>query len=308
MHSLLLNSQSLTVERPARGTGLAVGAALTGVAGALALALLLRALNWPHSFPQFLAYSGAGLLLVVALVFAFWTYACAAMRYDVEQAALVIRWGPIAHRVPASQVHTVVRGRGEDDPKVSGIDWLGYHVGRGVVREHEDVLFYSTHRVPEDIVYVVTDSVAYALSPRDPGRFMTALEAARRAPDSGHPPHVERELLAAHPILADRIAQYLVLAAIAINVALWGFVLAEYPHLASQIKIEFPPVGSITTLQSRGKIFDIPATASAMLGANFLVAMIFQPRERAATYLVLSGTVFFQVVFWLAAIVAVSNA
>jgi hypothetical protein len=288
---------------------MAVGTVLTGVAGTLAFALLLRALDWPHSFPQFLAYFGAGFLALVGLLFAFWTYACAAMRYDVEQAALVIRWGPVAHRIPGGQILSVARGRGENTPKVAGIGWMGYHVGHGSVDHHANVLFYSTHRVPEDIVYVETPTVTYAVSPLDPGRFVSAIERAQEAGRGGNDiTQVEREVLAAHPIWSDRIAQYLLLAAVAANVALWGFVLAEYPHLHNEITIEFPPVGDITTLQSRGEIFQIPATASAFLVANLLAALLFQPRERAATYLVLSGTIFFQVVFWVGAVVAVVNA
>jgi hypothetical protein len=176
------------------------------------------------------------------------------------------------------------------------------------VDHHPNVLFYSTHRVPEEIVYVETSGVTYAVSPLDPKRFVAAIERAQEAENDFDIPQVEREVLAAHPIWTDRIAQYLVLVAVAANVALWGYILAAYPDLNNEITIEFPPVGDITTLQSRGEIFQIPATASAMLVANLVAAMIFQPRERAATYLVLSGTIFFQAVFWVGAVVAVVNA
>ena len=288
---------------------MAVGAALSGLAAVLALALLFRALDWPHSFPQFLAYFGSGFLAAVALLFAFWTYACASLRYDVEQTALVIHWGPIAHRIPLNQIRSVVRGRGEQHPSISGIGWMGYHVGRGSVDQHERVLFYSTHRVPEEIVYIETPTLTYAISPTDPARFISALERTRQTTPVGNDvAQVEREVLAAHPIWSDRIAQYLTIAAVLANVALWGYVLASYPNLSNEITIEFPPIGDIVTLEARNEIFKIPATASAMLVANLVAALLFQPRERAATYLVLSGTIFFQVVFWVGAIVAVVNA
>jgi hypothetical protein len=78
--------------------------------------------------------------------------------------------------------------------------------------------------------------------------------------------------------------------------------------MSNEITIEFPPIGDITTLHSRDAIFRIPGTASAILGVNLAASLLFQPRERAATYLLLSGTIFLQVVFWVAAIVAVVNA
>ena len=93
-----------------------------------------------------------------------------------------------------------------------------------------------------------------------------------------------------------------------LNLALWGYVFAVYPDLSNEITIEFPPIGDITTLESRDEILKIPGTASVILGVNLLASFVFQPRERAATYLLLSGTALFQVVFWAAAIVAVVNA
>jgi hypothetical protein len=119
---------------------------------------------------------------------------------------------------------------------------------------------------------------------------------------------VERDLISGHPIWADHVAQALAVAAILINVALWGFVFAVYPELDSQITIEFPPVGDITTLQSREEILKIPATATAILAVNLLAGLAFEWRERAAAYLLMSGAVFFQLLFWVGAIVAVINA
>ena len=126
------------------------------------------------------------------------------------------------------------------------------------------------------------------------------------APDGK--PAVQRNLIASHPIWADRVAQILAVGAIVANLALWGFLFAIYPDLNNEIRIEFPPVGDITTLQERSEIFKIPGTATAILLVNLLAALVFQWKERAAAYLLLSGGIFFQAVFWIAAIVAVVNA
>ena len=98
------------------------------------------------------------------------------------------------------------------------------------------------------------------------------------------------------------------LAAIAVNVALWGYVLAIYPDLNNEITIEFPPIGDITTLRPRSEILTIPTAASAILVVNLLAGLIFEWKERAATYLVLSATLFFQVLFFIGAAIAVVNA
>ena len=76
MHTVLLKGQGLTIERPARTTGTVIGAGASLLALALALALLLRASGWPISFTQFVGYVGAGTLVALALLFAFWAYGC----------------------------------------------------------------------------------------------------------------------------------------------------------------------------------------------------------------------------------------
>ena len=121
-------------------------------------------------------------------------------------------------------------------------------------------------------------------------------------------PAVQRHLIAGHPIWADRVGQVLAVAAIVANLALWGFLFAVYPDLNNEIQIEFPPIGDVTTLEARSEIFKISGTATAILLVNLLAALGFQWRERAAAYLLLSGGIFFQAVFWIAAIVAVANA
>jgi PH (Pleckstrin Homology) domain-containing protein len=320
VHTLLLKGQSLaqglTIERPVRTTGTLVGAGVSLVALGLALALVLRASGWPVSFTQFLAYVGAGVLLLLALLFAFWAYGCYSLRYVVDRTGLTIVWGPLRHFVSLDRIQAFVHGRGEHRPKVSGVGWRGYHIGRGYVDEFGRVLFFSTHRAPEELVYVQTPDTTYALSPEDPARFVAKAQRFQQArlPDAqaglaaSAKPAVQRDLLAAHPIWADRVAQSLAVLAVLANLTLWGFLFAVYPDLNNQIQIEFPPIGDVTTLQSRAEIFKIAGTASAILLTNVVAALAFQWRERAASYLLLSGAILFQALFWVAAIIAVVNA
>lgn len=310
MHTLLLQGQGVTVQRPSSSAGATIGACLAGIALAISLALLARGLGWPVSWPQFIAYAGAGLMAIVAATFAFWAWAGATMRYVVSTAGITIRWGPIRHHIPIGRIQLMIRGKGEERPKVRGVSWFGYHVGRGEVGDEKRVLFFSTHRSAEDIVYVRTEDAIYAVSPQDTSRFITDAQKAYEASQSDEPagPLVERDFVAAHPIWSDRISQLLLLGSIILNLALWAYIFASYPDLSNEITIEFPPIGDITTLHSRDAIFRVPGTASAILAVNLVASLLFQPRERAASYLLLSGTIFLQVVFWVAAVVAVVKA
>jgi hypothetical protein len=285
-----------------------VGAGAALLALVLAVALVLRAINWPVSFPGFLAWAGAAVLLVLAGLFAFWTYACFSLRYILDRGGITVNWGLMRHFIAIDEVRKLVPGRGEQQPRVNGLTWYGYHVGRGSVEGIGDALFFSTHTSPEELVYVMTSGATYALSPRDPVRFIAEAQRFQQAGKPYRKSGVDRDLLSGHPIFADRTAQAIALAAVALNVALWGFLMAVYRHLDNEITIEFPPVGDITGFHARSEILKIPATATAILAVNLVAGIAFQWKERAATYMLLTGAVFFQAAFWIAAIVALVNA
>jgi len=246
--------------------------------------------------------------VTLAGLFAFWAYGCLSLRYTLDRAGLTIGWGALKHFIAIDRIQKLTAGRGEHKPKVRGLGWWGYHVGRGHVEAVGPVLFFSTHRVPEDLVYVQTAAATYAISPQDPARFIAQTQRLQQNAAPEARPAVQRHILAAHPIWADRVAQALALAAVALNIALWGFLFALYPDLNNEITIEFPPIGDITTLYARDEILKIPATASAFLAVNLLFGIGFRWSERAAAYLLLSGAVCFQALFWIAAAVALINA
>jgi hypothetical protein len=285
----------------------AAAALLSSVAAVLAIALIVKATTWPVSLTQFVAIVSAAVLIALAVVFAFWAYACYTLHYAVDRNGLTIAWGTIRHYIPMERIEGLHAGRGEDRPELRGLSWPGLRVGRGLVIGKE-VLFYSTHRTPEEIVYVRTPAATYAVSPQDPARFMAEVERFRQSAKPGGSETVQRDIVGSHPIWADRVAQLLALAAIVINLGLWGYVFAVYQDLSPQIIVEFPPLGEITDVHSRSELLVIPAAALAVLAVNLVAGLAFQWRERAATYLLLSGSVFLQLLFWVSAGIAVANA
>ena len=286
---------------------MAAAALLSAVAAVLAAALIVKAASWPVSFTQFVAIVSATVLIALAVVFAFWAYACYTLHYTVDRKGLTIAWGTIRHYIPMERIEGLSAGRGEDRPELRGLSWPGLRVGRALV-DGKEVLFYSTHRSPEEIVYVRASSATYAVSPQDPARFMAEVERFRQSAKPAGSETVQRDVVGSHPIWADRVAQLLVLAAVLTNLALWGYVFAVYRDLSPQITIEFPPLGEITEVHSRNELLMIPAAALVVLAVNLVAGLAFQWRERAATYLLLSGSVFLQLLFWVSAGIAVANA
>ncbi len=307
MHPVLLKGQGVTIERPRRVLGTVLPVLPSLIAAGLALALVAKVTTWPVSATQFAAIVAAIVLFALAGLFAFWGYACYNLHYVLDSRGLTIVWGTLRHFIPMERIEGLSAGRGEDRPQLWGLSWPGLHVGRAWL-EHREALFYSTHSSPEEIVYVRTAAVTYAVSPQDPPRFIDEVERFKQAARPGGVESVQRDVIGGHPIWADRVAQWLALAGIVINLALWGYIFAVYPDLNETITIEFPPLGEITDVHSRSEILKIPAAALVVLAINLIASLGFQWRERAASYLLLTGSVFLQLLFWVSAGIAVANA
>jgi len=307
--------RSLQVYRPARLVGTATGAALVGVAVLLAALLLAFAGPWAISAAKFLAFVGAFALLVLAALFAYWTWACLTLSYALDEKGLSIRWGLIRQFVPLGQIERFVPGREARLPDIRGVNWWGYHVGRASVKGLGEVLFYSTHQSPWEPIYVVTPSRSYALSPENSVRFTMELQRLKNAalslPKEQEPPpeapkqRAEHPALAIHPFWLDRYGQALVLVAVLANVALFGFIFGVYPGLADKLNLAFPPLGP-AELRPKREVLQIPLTALALLAVSLVAGLAVHKWERAASYLLLAGAIFLQGLFWVAAAIAIT--
>jgi len=295
--------------RPARFTGVASGGGVAAVAVLLAAVLMAFAIGWDISTAKFLAFVGVFTLLAVAALFGYWTYALLTLGYDLNQEGVTIRWGLLRQFVPLGSIQRFVPGREARLPQVQGVNWWGYHVGRGTVEGLGETLFYSSHRSPWDAVYVVTPGIAYAISPENHVRFAMELQHLLRetSPDeSGSArPRVTYPALVVHPFWLDRFGQLLALTAVAANVALFGFICGVYPGLADRLNLAFPPVGAID-LRPKDELFQIPLTALALLAVSLAAALAIHKWERAASHLLLAGALFTQGVLWVAAAIAVT--
>lgn len=294
--------------RPARFTGAASGGAVVVVAVLLAAVLLAAAVGWDISTAKFLAFVGAFVLVAVAALFAYWTYALLTLSYTLSEEGLTIRWGLLRQFVPLACIERFVPGREARPARVQGVDWWGYHVGRGAVEGLGETLFYSAHRSPWEAIYIITPGIAYAISPENHVRFVmelqnilreTSTEGAMASPRASYP------ALAMHPFWLDRYGQLLALAAIAANIALFGFIFGVYPGLADKLNLAFPPLG-VTNLRPKDELLRLPLTALALLAVSLAAALAVHKWERAASYILLGGALFTQGVFWVAAAIAVT--
>ena len=162
--------------RPPRLLGVSVGAILTLGVWAMAILIARRSLSEGFSAITLLAWvcvlalAGGGLLL------AYWTFGCLRLCYIVDRGVLAIQWGSSRIVVPLGQVKRLIPGYLLSPPQLKGVSWPGYHVGLGRAGPLGEVLFFSTHRSPREILYLITPARSYAISGQDLEGLATKLQ------------------------------------------------------------------------------------------------------------------------------------
>ncbi len=268
--------------------------------------LVLRGATEPVSVSTVLCYLFAGLFVGIAALFAYWTYACASLRYELDRNALVVHCGFVRQVIPLDSVKRVTFGELVPLPAIEGVGWSGYHVGRAKVQDIGETLFYSTHRRPAELVYVITAAQAYAVSPPDVRRFVSELDAARtEGVEIALRQTPRRAPLAYQPFWLDRYAQGLALVAVLLCAATAGVIFANYGGLHDSLAISFPPL-DVERVASKHDLLSLPATAFGVLLVSLVAAFVARAWERLASYTLLTGLIAVQVVFLWGAAVAVS--
>jgi hypothetical protein len=275
-------------------------------------ALVLAALLVSRGLTQAVSLSALGCYLLAAVffalgcLFAYWTYACATLRYHLDRNGLIIRWGFIRQIIPLDRIEKVETAYSEGVPNVEGLGWPGHHVGRGRIERFGDILFYSTHRDPEALVYIVTAQQTYAVSVAEKDRFIEEVETRRKeGPAVNLRQRPRWSFLAAQPFWQDRLALVLALTGIAVCAATFGVIYARYSALPDSLPMSFPPL-EVTRVASKGELLTLPTTAFGLLVVNLVLAFAFYTWERIVAHLLLVALVGLQAVFLVGAAIAVS--
>ncbi len=292
--------------RPPRALGVIAGGAFTVWAAVVAAAAANIALDSGVETKTFLAWVAAGGLGLVALLFANWTYALVSLDYIIDANTLTIRWGFRRVTVPIDTIQRMVPGRTLDEPRVRGLNWWGCHVGHADVKRIGYTLFYSTHRAPEELLYVVTTEESYALTVLDQAAFAEEIQARARVATAAEP-HPQRSSatgIAALPFWRDRVATTTAAVSALVGAVLFGYVYSQYPGLPDVIQLNFPALGGIVRVGDKSELLRIVYLGLGVLGVNTALGVLLHARERAAGLWLLASGGMLQCVLLAAAIVA----
>lgn len=295
----------VVVFRPPRALGVIIGGAIAAWAAVFALVCAAIAWGSPAEFRTFLAWLAAAVLGGLALLFLNWTYSIATMTYVVSRDVLVITWGFRRVIVPIETIQRMVPGRTVDDPAVNGLNWWGCHVGAADVARIGYTLFYSTHSKPSELLYVVTDGEAYALTILDQAAFAEAIQArASLGPLDGSLHRAVATGMAALPFWRDRVALVAAGVSSLACAVLVGYVFASYPGLPSVVQLNYPELGGIVRIGDKSELLGLAQAGAGILFVNLVLGVVIHSRERAAGLWLLGSAGILQLILIGAAILA----
>ena len=293
---------------PARTLGVLVGVALTAWCFVFSAVLLWRGLSEDVDLPTIGPYLAAAFFFGLGCLFAYWTYSCLTLRYYLNRNGLTIHWGDIRQLIPMDRIERLVPGRELPSPKVSGVSWLGHHVGHGQVEGLGDVIFYATHRTHEELLYVVTPAQTYAISVPDEVRFAEELQGHQKMGQVVSLPQVnERTSLAAQPFWHDPMAQFLALGSAMAFAIMLGYVFHQYPGLPESIPYAFPSLGGVTRVDDKSELLTIPVTGIGLLATNLILGFFLHAWERAVGYVLFLAGIGAQAILLAAAIITLNQ-
>ncbi len=285
---------------PHRALGVLVGAALTLWCFALTGALLWRGFTQPIDLPALGLYLTATVFFALGCLFGYWTYSCLTLKYFLDRNGLIIHWGDIRQVVPMDRIERLVPGRELPAPKVTGVSWLGHHVGHGPVEGLGDAIFYATHGSHEELLYVVTPEQTYAISVADEVQFTEQLQGHQKLGQVVSLPQVtERHSVAALPFWHDTLAQILALAVIAGFVVMLGYVFQQYPGVPEKFAVQ--------GFGDKSDLLSIPITGLGLLAVSLVLGFMLHALDRAAGYVLFLAGIGTQIVLLSAAIITLNQ-
>ncbi len=298
---------SFTVFRPVVTFGTLCGVAVASLALLLAAVLLLKAMAMETSTSQIPPFVAAAVFVGLAALYAYWTWGCFTLSYIIDRNSLSIRWGGLRQVIPIGNIEALVPAVAGEPLQIEGVSWVGHHVGRATVEPFGEVLFYSSHREPGEVLYVQTPWEVYAISVPDNDAFAAALEAHRkRGILFEQRQAVHRRGIAAQSFWLDPTARLLTLVLIGAFLVVLAYVLDTYPDLSQTVRLRFPSLGGIIQVSDKSQLLDIPRSALGFAAVNLGLAVLLHGWERMVSYVLLLAAITIQLVFLVAAIVAVA--
>jgi hypothetical protein len=240
--------------------------------------------------------------LPLSLVVAYRLYGLLTARYRLDRDGFYLVWGPAMEQIPLSQVVSV----GPPQTGVValrpglGLWWPGCVVGRIQPKDGMPIEFFATG-LADRLVLVNTEQGSLAVSPQDPVAFSQAfIDATRMGSLEQIPAVTRRPDYFSSRMWDDRLARWLLLAGLILDLLLLGFLAMRAPALGGSVPFGFTPGGNPGPLVPLGRLLLLPLIAGlCWLGDLALGAWLYRREsEKPIAYAVWISAVVVGGLFW----------
>jgi len=292
---------------PPLSPGRIIGLALTAVLFLLDIGILILLFLAPIGILTVLLGSLIiGSLPLIGIVI-YVTLGISNARYRVESGFLLIRWGRLVQAVPMQDIVDILPS---DDIKevieFRGVRWPGCMIGQGQIKVMDGrelhTSFYSTRMIEEQVL-IVTEKMAYGLSPADPFAFAASLRALMESDleEEEAAAFTETDILG-WSIWPDRKALILVGASVILNLLLFAVLSVINSRLPEQVPLHFSRFGVVDRTGSPSGLFILPLIGLVAWIAALVAGWFFYyPRhEKPVAYIIWGVTVVIEIAAWIA--------
>jgi hypothetical protein len=280
-------------------------AALTGVAvlGREVLrAVLQPPEQWPVDAGLYLRIIGLLGLLVLAGIAAYRFAGAMSMRYSVDRNAVYVSWLGNRVVIPLAQIELIERGIPRGYRLQLFLRSFGYYHGQ-LRLEDGRRLHLLTPTAPARSLVIYTASDAYAIAPDDAEAFMADLEQRRRLGAIQQlTPAFNSGRLFLYAFWGDPLVKAALLAAVALNLLLLGFLMVRYPTLEPLVEMRFTAAGEVAELRPRHQVLFTPMAATVILLLNAGLGLMLYRREQLGARMLQLGSLLVQILFGVAAL------
>ncbi|MCL6429829.1 MAG: PH domain-containing protein [Anaerolineae bacterium] len=286
--------------RPRKLVGLLWGLGLLAALAWTDYSLLRGAAGAPVSLALFGRLLVAAAALVLTLFVAYSLCGLASLAYRIERNGIIIRWAAGEEVVPMPEIVAVEPLRAASRRLAGGIGWPGCRFGQGRLEGVGRVQLYATQA--SRALLIRTRERSYVITPANVDGFMSDYHTRRLLGPIARWKAGKRVPAVLDPsIRHDRLAGWLGLAGLLVNLGLFGFVAARYPQLAPRIVLSFDPRGLADRIGASTEVFLLPGIGLAILLVNAILAALVHRRERILALLLLCNTLVVQALAWIAA-------
>ncbi len=122
------------------------------------------------------------------------------------------------------------------------------------------------------------------------------------APAPPPPPQPVFHADAINALLGDHGLQVLLALILVANVAMFAYLFFRFENLPNLMPLHFDTAGAPDRIESKNGIFALPIIGVTVFFLNTGLGVLLHSRERAATLMLTAGTLFVEILMWVAVI------